>query len=57
MNIEPASEQPAAELQQADLLVPAATLAAPSTHLQMPVNIRSLSLAIIAVLSGLFVLH
>ena len=57
MNIEPASEQPAAEFQQADLLVPAPTPAAPSTHLQMPINIRSLSLVIIAVLCGLFVLH
>ena len=27
------------------------------THLQMPISIRSLSLAIIALLAGLFVLH
>ncbi len=37
--------------------VPASPVAAPVTHFQMPVSIRSLSLAVIAVLAGLFVLH
>ena len=44
MNIEPAVNQPVAEPQHV-------------THLQMPISIRSLSLAIIALLAGLFVLH
>ena len=44
MNIEPAANQPVAELQHV-------------THLQMPISIRSLSLAVIALFSGLFVLH
>ena len=57
MNIEPATDQPVVEFQQTDLSVPAASVTAPSTHVQIPVNIRSVSLAIIAVLSGLFVLH
>ena len=57
MNTEPATDQPAAEYQQGDLSMPAATVAAPAGELQIPVNIRSVSLAIIAVLSGLFVLH
>ena len=44
MNIEPAANQPVADPQHV-------------THLQMPISIRSLSLAIIALLAGLFVLH
>ena len=44
MNIEPAANQPVADPQHV-------------THLQMPISIRSLSLAVIALFSGLFVLH
>jgi hypothetical protein len=44
MNIEPAANQPVADPQHV-------------THLQMTISIRSLSLAIIALLAGLFVLH
>lgn len=44
MNIEPVDSQPASRVQHI-------------TELHMPVSIRSLSLAIVAVLAGLFVLH
>jgi len=44
MNIEPADSQPTTKLQQV-------------TELPLPVSIRSLSFAIVAVLAGLFVLH
>lgn len=57
MNTEPAADQPVAELQPADLPVSAASVEAPVTELQMPVSIPSVSLVIIAVLAGLFVLH
>jgi len=57
MNIEPADDQPVAELQPADLPLSAASAEAPVTELQMPVSIPSVSLVIIAVLAGLFVLH
>jgi len=57
MNIEPAADQPVAELQPSDLPVSAASVEAPVTELQMPVSIPSVSLVIIAVLAGLFVLH
>ena len=57
MNTEPAANQPVAELQPVSSAVADASASAPETHVQMPVSIRSLSLAIIAVLAGLFVLH
>ena len=57
MNIEPAAEQTLAKPHPADLLASAVSAVSPVTHLQMPVSIRSLSLAIIALLAGLFMLH
>jgi len=57
MNIEPVADQPVAELQPDSLPVSAASVEAPVTELQMPVSIPSVSLVIIAVLAGLFVLH
>ncbi len=57
MSIETASDQPEAERQPAGLSGPAEPVTLPVTHLQMPVSIRSLSLAIIAFVAGLFVLH
>lgn len=57
MNIEPAADQPVAELQHASPPESAASIAVPETQLDMPVSIRSLSLVIIAVFAGLFVLH
>ena len=57
MNTEPAADQPIAEIQPANLPPAAASVAVQATHLQMPVSIRSLSLALIALLAGLFVLH
>ena len=57
MNIEPAADQPVVELQSASQSAVAEVASTPETHAQMPVSIRSLSLVIIAVLAGLFVLH
>ena len=59
MNIEPPINPPSVEHPPVLHAVPAAAAAAsePITQLQMPVNIRSLSLAIIALLAALFVLH
>ena len=57
MNIEPAADQLEAEPKSANSPESAASQAAPETQLDIPVSIRSLSLVIIAVFAGLFVLH
>ena len=57
MNIEPAADQLEAEPKSASPPESAASQAAPETQLDIPVSIRSLSLVIIAVFAGLFVLH
>ena len=56
MNTEPATNQSADIDQPAALPVPSVSNVL-ATELQLPVSIRSLSLAIIALLAGLFVLH
>ena len=57
MTIGPATDQPEAKFQPDSLSVSAALVAPSVTHVQMPNSIRSLSLAIVAVLAGLFVLY
>ena len=57
MNIEPAVNPPGVDAEPAPPVAPTAAPAVPVTDFQMPISIRSLSLAVIAVLAGLFVLH
>ena len=57
MNTEPAVTLPVADAEIASPVAPPAAPTGPVTDFQMPVSIRSLSLAIIAVVAGLFVLH
>lgn len=57
MNIEPFFEQPVAASQPDSQSESAEPVTAFATHLQMPISIRSLSLAVMSVLAGLFVLH
>ena len=57
MNIEPAADQTVAAVQPSIEPVVPASAGLSATNLHMPISIRSLSLAVIAVLAGLFVLH
>ena len=57
MSLEPATHEPVTEIPLASQPEAASSVAVQATHLQMPVSIRSLSLAVIALIAGLFVLH
>ena len=56
-SFEPDADQSASEASAPVAAALATPSAVPNIHLQMPVSIRSLSLAMIAVLAALFVLH
>jgi predicted PurR-regulated permease PerM len=57
MNIEPAADPALVEVLACTEPVSPVPAAASASHVQMPISIRSVSLAIIALLAGLFVLH
>ena len=57
MTTQPSADQPLAQLEPASPPDSGRLAAPPVTPLQMPISIRSVSLALLAVLAGLFVLH